>query len=168
MSLPKELERIEREITLHVGTRLPDPEDIGKLVYLERFIKEVMRTVPLAHTHVRRVEKDICYEGNVLKKEDVLLLSVYGYNHDPRLWTAPDEFYPERFRTKATSELLFPFGLGTHICPGQYLAYQAITIGVVLLLQRFKIQNINKVELEPCSLVLLEPSVSQSMMLLRR
>lgn len=165
---PTELEMIRTEIDEHIGSGAPSPEGIAKLVHMERFIKEVMRRAPIAHTHVRQVKQGFRYGDHFLRRGDVLLLSVFGFNHDEKVWDEPDSFNPDRFCEKGVAALLFPFGLGAHTCPGQHLAYQSITIALVLLIQRFRIEKIESVQLEPCSFVLLEPSNIQSVKLVPR
>ena len=167
-SQPDKLHEIQNEIdTISEAGKL-SLNNIPKLEYLERFITEVMRIAPIAHTHVRQVKAGFEYENCKFRAGDILLLSVFGFNHDPDIWKEPDEFYPERFANKALTSSLFPFGLGQHTCPGRYLAYQDILIVLVSLLQKFNIKAIAPINLDPCSSLLLEPSKEQVIELIAR
>jgi cytochrome P450 len=127
-----------------------------------------MRIAPIAHTHVRQVKAGFEYENCKFRTGDIMLLSVFGFNHDPDIWKEPDKFSPERFANKSLTSSLFPFGLGRHTCPGKYLAYQDIVIVLVSLLQKFRIRAITTIHLDPCSSLLLEPSKEQSIELIAR
>ena len=167
-SQPDKLNEIQNEIdTLSDAGKLP-LNNIPKLEYLERFITEVMRIAPIAHTHARQVKAGFEYENCKFRAGDILLLSVFGFNHDPDIWKEPDEFYPERFANKAWLSSLFPFGLGQHTCPGKYLAYQDILIVLISLLQKFNIKAITPINLEPHSSLLLEPSKEQAIEFIAR
>ena len=167
-SHPDRLKEIQNEIDTIAEAGNLTLNNIPKLEYLERFIMEAMRIAPIAHTHVRQVKAGFEYENSKFRAGDILLLSVFGFNHDPDIWKEPDKFYPERFVNKALASSLFPFGLGRHTCPGKYLAYQDIIIVLVLLLQKFQIKAIAKIHLDPCSSLLLEPSKEQSIELIAR
>ena len=162
------LEEIQNEIDSFTEAGKLSLNNIPRLEYLERFILEVMRIAPIAHTHVRQVKVSFEYENTKFRAGDILLLSVFGFNHDPDIWKEPDKFYPERFVNKALASSLFPFGLGRHTCPGKYLAYQDIIIVLVLLLQKFQIKATTKIHLDPSSSLLLEPSKEQSIELIAR
>ena len=167
-SHPDKLKEIQNEIDTIVETGNLSLNNIPKLEYLERFITEVMRIAPIAHTHVRQVKAGFEYENSKFRAGDILLLSVFGFNHNPDIWEEPDKFYPERFTNKVLASSLFPFGLGRHTCPGKYLAYQDIVIVLVSLLQKYQIKAITKIHLDPCSSLLLEPSKEQSIELIAR
>ena len=159
---------IQNEIDTSFAAGNLTVSNIPKLEFLERFIMEVMRIAPIAHTHVRQVKTSFEHDTFQFRAGDILLLSVFAYNHDPGNWTEPDKFLPERFANKNLASLLFPFGLGKHTCPGKYLAYQDILIVLVSLLQKFKIKALTSINLDACSSLLLEPLQEQSIELIPR
>ena len=165
---PDYLNEIQKEVDQTIGTKRPTESSIGKMKCMERFIREVMRMAPVAHTHVRRLTKSLEYKSYQFKKGDVVLLSVFGVNRNPDVWEDPDKFDPERYRKKEAASLLFPYGLGQHTCPGQFLAHQSVTIALVSLLQRFRIEGIGEIRLTASSFVLLEPAYVQHVRLTAR
>lgn len=68
------------------------------------------------------------------------LLDLYGTNHDPTLWTSPESFQPDRFRTwNGDPYTLIPQGggdaNGSHRCPGDRISVE-LTKKTVFLLVR--------------------------------
>lgn len=165
---PEYFNEIQKEVDHIIGKKNPTEASIVKMICMDRFIKEVMRMAPVAHTHVRRIAKDLEYKNYLFKKGDIILLSVYGVNYNSKIWDCPDKFDPERFGKKEATSLLYPYGLGQHTCPGQFLAHQSVTIALVSLLQRFRIERIEKVRLTASSFVLLEPAYVQHVRLTAR
>ena len=165
---PDRLKEIQNEIDTIAEAGQLSVNNLPKLEYLERFITEVMRIAPVAHTHVRQVKAGFEYENCKFRTGDIMLLSVFGFNHDPDIWKEPNKFSPERFANNSLTSSLFPFGLGRHTCPGKYLAYQDIVIVLVSLLQKFEIRAITTIHLDPCSSLVLEPSKEQSIELIAR
>jgi len=67
-----------------------------------------------------------------------VFLDLYGTNHDPRSWTNPESFSPERFRGWAGDpRTLVPQGGGdmatTHRCPGEKITIELMKKSVRIL-----------------------------------
>lgn len=97
--------------------------------YLEHFVQEVRRMYPFFPAVVGEVRQDFEHKGCPFHKGDRVMLDLYGINHDPRIWEAPDTFNPDRF--SGWEEDLFAFvpqGGGdphmTHRCPGEKIAVE--------------------------------------------
>ncbi|KHD36760.1 cytochrome P450 [Clostridium acetobutylicum] len=92
--------------------------------YLEMFTQEVRRYYPFAPFVGARVRKDFLWNNCEFKKEMLVLLDIYGTDHDSRIWQKPYEFIPDRFRSyKGNLFDFIPQGGGdtsiTHRCPGE-------------------------------------------------
>lgn len=90
------------------------------------FTHEVRRFYPFAPFLGGRAVRDSFFEGEPIKAGTLVLLDVYGQNHDPRLWTDPYRFDPERFLDREIGEFdLIPQGGGDprtgHRCPGEQI-----------------------------------------------
>lgn len=64
------------------------------------------------------------WRGHRFEPGDRVLLDLFGTNHDPRLWTDPQRFRPERFLDDGASPMqVVAQGAGTyetdHRCPGE-------------------------------------------------
>lgn len=113
--------------------------------YYEMFVQEVRRYYPFTPFLAARVHKDFVWNKYEFKKGVLVLLDVYGMNHDPRIWKHPDQFYPERFlEEKDRSYSFIPQGGGDpakgHRCPGE-----GITIEIMKASLNFLV---NKIEFE--------------------
>jgi fatty-acid peroxygenase len=91
---------------------------------LEMFVQEVRRYFPFTPFVGARVKKDFVCNGCEFEKETLVLLDVYGINHDSCIWDNPYEFLPERFKGWEFDPFEFiPHGGGDpgngHRCPGE-------------------------------------------------
>lgn len=97
----------------------------------EMFIQEVRRYYPFTPFLGARVKKDFLWKQCEFKKGMLVLLDVYGTNHDERLWDDPNLFNPSRFKNKAVGPYEFiPQGGGNpatgHRCPGEGIATEVM------------------------------------------
>lgn len=105
---------------------------------LEMFIEEVRRFYPFFPMAVAKVKKDFLWKGFDFKKETMVLLDLYGTNHDASLWEKPDTFWPDRFRDRKEDLYDFiPQGGGDyyqgHRCPGEWLTVDLMKTATDLL-----------------------------------
>ncbi len=94
--------------------------------FIERFVQEVRRFYPFFPVVGGRARKDFEWKGHSIRKNQWVLLDLYGTNHDPRVWRHPDQFDPDRFKTWNKSPNNFvPQGGGNvhtgHRCAGEWL-----------------------------------------------
>jgi fatty-acid peroxygenase len=106
--------------------------------YAELFAHEVRRFYPFFPFATARVRRDFDWQGYHLPKGTRTLLDLYGTDHDPRLWDAPERFRPERFLTWDHSPFNFiPQGGGTHHahhrCAGERITIELIKLAATLL-----------------------------------
>ncbi len=99
--------------------------------YLDRFAQEVRRYYPFGPFLGAKVRSDFVWKGYAFKKGTLVLLDMFGTNHDPRIWNRPNEFQPDRFKDWQSSLFDFiPQGGGDpaqgHRCPGE-----GITVDVI-------------------------------------
>ena len=93
---------------------------------------EVRRFYPFAPFVGGTAATDATWGGLAVRRGDLVLLDIYGQNHDPALWDRPYRFDPARFEGVVPDPwTLVPQGGGLvergHRCPGEP--------GVVLLLE---------------------------------
>ncbi len=124
------------------------PECIDKLKsqdshYYDLFAQEVRRYYPFAPFVGARVKKDFVWNECYFKKGTLVLLDIYGTNHDVRSWEEPFEFEPERFRNwKGNLYSFLPQGGGetdkTHRCPGEGVAMELIKTSIDFLVNKIE------------------------------
>lgn len=96
--------------------------------------QEVRRCYPFVPFLGARATKRLEWSGVRIPKRSLLVLDVWGTNHDPRIWLDPYVFDPSRFQqTPVTPFNLIPQGGGDrfhgHRCPGE-----DVTLGVLTAL----------------------------------
>lgn len=100
--------------------RLRDGDDDDALA----FAQELRRFYPFAPLLGARVRQDFSWHGNDFPAGRLVLLDLYGTNHDGRLWPDPEVFDPTRFLSRQPTPYdLIPQGGGRsetgHRCPGE-------------------------------------------------
>jgi fatty-acid peroxygenase len=103
----------------------------GDDAFATAFAHEVRRFYPFAPFLGGRVVTDLTWRGASVPAGGILLLDVYGQNHDEELWGDPYAFRPERFldRPPGPDELIPQGGgdpAGGHRCPGE-----RVTVGLL-------------------------------------
>ncbi|MCL7043827.1 hypothetical protein MKW94_019333 [Papaver nudicaule] len=153
---PAVLMKAQDELDTIVGKdRNVEENDISNLIYLQAIIKETLRLYPpgpLGLTH--EAIEDCSLGGYEVRSGTRLLVNLWKLHRDPRVWSSPTEFKPERFLPKlddgnaCTSEaatldfrgLHFeytPFGSGRRKCPGINFALLSLHMTLARLLHAF-------------------------------
>jgi fatty-acid peroxygenase len=119
--------------------KVSDGNDLdGNSRALECFVQEVRRFYPFAPVMGGIARKDIHWRGYRIPADTLLVLDLYGTNHDPRSWSGPDEFRPARFGLWNGSPYNFiPQGGGDfeigHRCAGEWITIELLKIAVRFL-----------------------------------
>ncbi|XP_026389058.1 (S)-N-methylcoclaurine 3'-hydroxylase isozyme 1-like [Papaver somniferum] len=131
------------ELLSVVGKRPVKESDIPNMPYLQAFVKETLRLHPATPLLLPRRALETCKVLNyIIPKECQIMVNAWGIGRDPKRWTDPLKFSPERFLNssidfKGNDFELIPFGAGRRICPGVPLATQFISLIVPTLVQNF-------------------------------
>ncbi|HWG14388.1 MAG TPA: cytochrome P450 [Streptosporangiaceae bacterium] len=96
-------------------------------------INEVLRLYPAGWVGSRRCTADVEFCGHRIGRGTLVLYSPYLTHRDPRLWTDPLTFRPERFRDGAAAWSFIPFAAGERACLGRSFAQLVLStvLGVV-------------------------------------
>ncbi|KAJ7708746.1 cytochrome P450 [Mycena rosella] len=141
--------KAQREIDSVIGNdRLPGFSDKDKLPYTTALALEVFRWHSVTPTGVphRVTEDHILEEGWFLPKGSLIITNIWKMAHDPRVYSNPMVFEPERFIEKdGKAAELDPrdlaFGFGRRICPGRVLADASVFISCAMSLATFNISK---------------------------
>lgn len=109
--------------------------------FAEAFAHEVRRFYPFAPFIGGRAVRDLTWRDTQVPAGSLVLLDLYGQNHDARLWDDPYTFAPQRFVDRPIGAFeLVPQGAGDartgHRCPGEGLAVallQALSVRLARL-----------------------------------
>nr|AYV88872.1 cytochrome P450 oxidase CYP82J12 [Polygala tenuifolia] len=144
------LKHAQQELDVHVGRdRWVQSSDMKDLVYLQAIVKETLRLYPpgpLLVPHAATEDCTVC--GYHLPKGTRLFVNAWKLHRDPRVWSEPDKFTPERFLTRHVGvdasgqhHEFVPFGSGRRACPGYSFATQVTHLTLARLLQGFEIDT---------------------------
>lgn len=150
MSLfPEVQKKVQEEVERAVGThRLPVSADRVNLPYTMAVVMETHRWHPIAPMglpHASTAE-DTC-RGYRIPKGALLYPNSWWFTHDPAVYPDPMKFNPDRFiatpdHVPETDPRNFIFGFGRRICPGRYVADNALFITIAQTLAVFKIEKL--------------------------
>lgn len=142
--------RLHEEILNTVGEKTIDEKDTEKMQYLQAFIKELLRKHPptyfsLTHAAIKSGSKLGGYDIPAGANLEIYFPSI---SEDPKIWTHPNCFDPDRFLTGGadaditgvTEIRMIPFGAGRRICPGLAMGMTHITLMVARMVQAFEWQ----------------------------
>lgn len=107
------------------------------------FIQEVRRYYPFGPFLGAKVKNEFVWNQCEFKKGMLVILDVYGTNHDRQLWENPNEFNPERFKTWNNSLFdLIPQGGGEaatgHRCPGEGITIEVMKASLDFLVNKIE------------------------------
>ncbi|XP_027341146.1 cytochrome P450 71D11-like [Abrus precatorius] len=120
-----------------------DETSIDELKYLKAVIKEVLRLHPPGPLLIPRECGQACeINGYHIPFKSKVIVNAWAIGRDPKYWTDPESFYPERFIDssidyKGTSFEYIPFGAGRRICPGMNYGVANVELALALLLYHF-------------------------------
>jgi pimeloyl-[acyl-carrier protein] synthase len=103
------------------------PEKIGDCV------NELMRYVAMSGGQPRIAGEDFEWNGNQIRKGDIVFLSIVGANRDPEVWKDPEKL---DFTRDTTNSMVFAPGL--HHCIGHLLAKMQLAEFFSALVNRFE------------------------------
>ncbi|OWM62768.1 xanthotoxin 5-hydroxylase CYP82C4-like [Punica granatum] len=142
------LDKAQEELDLRVGRdRWVRDSDIENLPYLQAIIKETLRLYPPGPLSVpHEGEEDCTVNGYQIPKGTRIFVNVWKLHRDPRVWSHPQTFLPERFLSAGHAKGIdasgqhfefIPFGSGRRVCPGAAFALQVTHLTLARLLQGF-------------------------------
>lgn len=155
---------LHAELDRVLGGRPPTPADIPKLTYVTMVIKETLRLYPSAWLlRLREPVEDLEIGGYTIKKGSFVAISPYIVHRDPRHFSDPERFLPERFSPSAEKQIpkgaYFPFGIGGRMCIGQAFAMSEAVLILATMAQRYRISVPAGQRIEPWAAMMLRPPI---------
>ncbi|CAN1168107.1 2-methylbutanal oxime monooxygenase [Linum perenne] len=142
---PRIMKKAQSEIRSIVGPNQKRAEGklLDKFNYLELIIRETFRKhppLPILIPHL--CMKHIKIGGYDILPGTQVIVNAYSLGREPKIWTDPESFYPERFEGsnvdyKGSHFELLPFGAGRRICPGLAMGTTAVKYMLANLLYHF-------------------------------
>ncbi|CAH8252150.1 unnamed protein product [Arabidopsis lyrata] len=158
---PRVMKKVQDEIRTTLGDKREriTEQDLNQLHYFKLVVKETFRLHPAAPLLLpRETLSHVKIQGYDIPAKTQMMINIYSIARDPKLWTNPDEFNPDRFLDSSIDyrglnfELL-PFGSGRRICPGMTLGITTVELGLLNLLYFFNWEvpvgkNVKDIDLE--------------------
>ncbi|XP_072353006.1 cytochrome P450 4V2-like [Scyliorhinus torazame] len=146
-SHPDALKKVHEELDDVFGNsdRPATMDDLTKLQYLLCVIKESLRLFPSVPIFGRTLLEE-CYVGGFKIPKGVNAMIIpYVLHRDPKYFSDPEEFRPERFSQENSSRIhsfaFIPFSAGIRNCIGQKFALMEEKVILSSILRRFHIET---------------------------
>jgi cytochrome P450 len=165
-------ERVRDEVDTVLGDRLPEPDDLGKLVFVRKVIDETMRLYPPLPMMLRLAAEDDEVCGRRIPRRSNVAVMPWVVHRHQRLWREPERFDPERFTPQAIAErsryAYLPFSAGPRVCIGATMALMEMVTTVAVLARRLKFHLVAGQHIQPIAWTNLRPDGGIRMTVERR
>jgi cytochrome P450 len=164
--------RLLEELTRVLGNRTAQPEDLESLPYLDAVIREALRLYPPAYIVGRQAIEPFELGGYSFPAGTTLLMSQWIMHRDPRYFSEPHAFRPERWLDGLAARLpahaYFPFGGGPRRCIGQGFAMMEAALVAATLARKFCFELLPEQSIKADPLITLRPRGGIRMKIHRR
>ena len=111
---------------------------------LEHVLKETLRLYPAVHLVGRTALEDVRLGKFLVKRGEEVILPLHVLQRDPRFFSRPEEFVPERWASPPGPSACqryahLPFSTGPRVCIGQAVAMAELRGIVTAILTRFRL-----------------------------
>jgi cytochrome P450 len=155
---PEAAAQLAAELDATLGGRAPTLNDVPRLTFTAKVLKESMRLYPPAWGVVRMCPAECTLAGYRIPKRASVIVSQWVMHRDPRYFAEPTRFDPARWTESFESDLprfaYFPFGGGARLCIGAAFATMEATLMLAILAQRFRFH------VDPTCEVATQPSIT--------
>ncbi|XP_074643680.1 cytochrome P450 2B4-like [Tubulanus polymorphus] len=148
--------RCQVEIDQVIGQdRPPKITHRDGMPYMQATIHELLRhcnIAPLGAPHA--ANEDVIFHGFYIPKDTMVFFNFYGIHMDEKLWPDAHAFKPERWLNEQgnfvkSNKGFLPFSMGPRYCLGDQLAKRELFLMFTSLLQCFKLDVPDHIELPP-------------------
>lgn len=137
---PSQMHRVYQELTAQLDGGFPTLEQVERLPFTDRAIKESMRILPASSYSQRITAASVNLGPFNLAPGSGIIFSQFITHHMPQIYPDPEAFLPDRWlRINPTAYQYLPFGAGPRMCLGASLAMLILKTTLPTILQRFKL-----------------------------
>ncbi|MEQ8767509.1 MAG: cytochrome P450 [Planctomycetota bacterium] len=150
--------KVVAEVESVLGDRRAEAGDLPRLQYLDRVLKESMRLYPPGWASTRTTRRAVRLGDVELPKNANLAVIAYVTQRDPRYFSRPEEFWPERWEPgrgePRHKSAYLPYLIGPRTCVGKAFSLVESKLILTSVLQRFQLASVPGRRVEP------QPSIS--------
>lgn len=164
--LHEELDRVlgEKPVTL---------EDLPRLPYVQKVLKESMRLYPPAWIlNARCATEDVMIGEWLIKKGTYVFMSPYVMHRREDVFPDAEAFDPERFSPEQEKErnrfAYIPFGAGHRVCIGNAFAMMEASLILARIAQTYRVEMLPGQKVERLSQITMSPKNGLQMKLHKR
>ncbi|XP_063914469.1 cytochrome P450 4C1-like [Zophobas morio] len=145
---PEIQDKLYDEIISVLGstTKNPTLEDLNRLEFTERVLKETMRLVPALPVISRRINNDIKADPYVYPAGSNILIPIIYLHQDPAVWPDPKKFDPDRFLPDVSETRhrcsYIPFSYGVRNCIGLRYAMMSMKVFLAMIIQKLRVRTV--------------------------
>jgi cytochrome P450 len=169
---PEVEEKLWSELRQVLNGRKPTAQDLSKLPYTGRVVKEAMRLYPPAWAIVRKSLQQCEIGGYQVPAGSTVMMNQWVMHRDPRYYDQPERFNPDRWldeRAKAIPKFAyFPFGGGPRACIGASFAAMEGVLVLATIAQKYQLRVAPDWPVEPLPTMTLRPKQGIKVVLTRR
>jgi cytochrome P450 len=165
--------RLAAELETVLAGRAPNFQDLTALPNANQIMTESLRLYPPAWILTRDATRDCELGGYRITSQTTILICPWVTHRDPRFFTNPEEFIPERWADgepkKVHPYAYIPFGRGPRFCIGSSFAPLEATLLLAIVAQRFRLRMPSEGRRPaPLAALTLRPKTGLSMVLARK
>ncbi|KFC65018.1 Cytochrome P450 [Bosea sp. LC85] len=158
---PDVRERLEAEADTVAADPVAAALAGDRLTMTRAVIEEAMRLYPPVPSLSRAALAEDHAGGVAIPKGALVIISPYVLHRHRTLWTAPRQFWPERFlpgeRETIDRYAYLPFGAGPRVCIGQQFAMTEAVLGLTMLIGAFRFDYAGRDPPVPMQQITLRP-----------
>lgn len=165
-------EKLHHELAAVLNGRTPTVQDIPNLVYTRMIVDEVLRLYSPVAIMARDPLEDDVIDGYSVPAGSLVTITPFLTHRHPEFWDNPEGFMPERFAPELEGKrpryAYYPFGAGSRICLGQHFALLEGVLILADVAQRYRVQAVPGLQVQPEFLGTLRPCTDVLMTLHER
>jgi cytochrome P450 len=164
--------RLNQELQTVLAGRSPTVNDLPQLPYTDMVIKETLRLYPVGWMLSRETLQDVEIGGYHIPKGMQLMASPWTMHRDPRYYSDPHAFKPERWESEETKKLpkyaYLPFGGGPRQCIGNTFALTEAALILATVAQQYRLELMPGKPVVPNASATIRPKHALKMKLIRQ